>query len=75
MSTQAVRDVYLDHIKHMGDLIASSETAFREAYALKRTATLAYETAEERLKSLKEERERVLADFRREFPGLSISGF
>ena len=75
MSTTGVRDVYLDHLKHLGDLLASAETAVRESYTLKRTADLAYNTARERSAALTEERDRVLADFRREFPSLSISGF
>lgn len=73
MSTQAIRDVYLSHLTHLGNLIQSAETAKREAYNLKRTADLAYQTATEREEALKLERGRVLEDFRREFPGLNIS--
>lgn len=73
MSTTAIRDVYLAHLKHLGDLVQSSETAVREAYNLKRTADLAHGVAKERLEALVDERNRVVADFRREFPDLAIS--
>ena len=75
MQTTAVRDVYLDHLTHLGNLVQSGETALREAYALKRTADLAHQTAKDRVEALAEERNRVVADFKREFPTLSISGF